>query len=69
MPLLDVVQVAGAKKIFVETVNDHMAMSDRLGDEAKRHERVLENVFDGMKIKKPKGAKTDRKSYTSTQTE
>jgi len=68
LPLLDVVQVAGAKKISVETFNDHMAMFDRLGNWAKRHGRAPENVFDGMKIKKPKGAKTDRKPYTPAQT-
>ena len=30
----------GAKKISVEAFNDHMAMFDRLGNWAKRHERA-----------------------------
>ena len=68
LPLLEVVQVEGAKKISVEVFNDHMAMFDRLGNWAKRHGRAPENVFDEMKIKKPKGAKTDRKDYTPAQT-
>lgn len=68
LPLLEAVQVEGVKKISLETFNSHMAMFDRLGNWAKRHGRASENAFDGMKIKKPKGAKTDRKDYTPEQT-
>jgi len=68
LPLLEAVQVANIKKISLETFNNHMAMFDRLGDWAKRHGRAPENVFDGMKIKKAKGAKTDRKPYSYSQT-
>ncbi|MEO1607567.1 MAG: site-specific integrase [Pseudomonadota bacterium] len=68
LPLLEAVQVASIKKISLETFNNHMAMFDRLGDWAKRHGRAPENVFDGMKIKKAKGAKTDRKPYNYSQT-
>ncbi|HMQ42372.1 MAG TPA: site-specific integrase [Paracoccus sp. (in: a-proteobacteria)] len=68
LPLLEAVEVAGVKKISLEHFNNHMAMFERLGDWAKRHGRASENVFEGMKIKKPKGAKTDRKPYSYAQT-
>ena len=67
LPLSEVVKVPGVAKISVETFNDHMAMFDRFGNWAKRHGHASDNVFDGMKIKKPKGAKTGRKPYTYEQ--
>ncbi|WP_245604574.1 site-specific integrase [Sulfitobacter donghicola] len=68
LPLSEAIKVAGVQKVSVETINNHMAMFQRFGDWAERHGYAPSNVFDRMKVAKPKKSAPGRKDYTHEQT-
>lgn len=68
LSLSEAIKVAGVQKVSVETINNHMAMFQRFGDWAERHGYAPSNVFDRMKVAKPKKPAPGRKDYTHEQT-
>ncbi|OCX66858.1 integrase [Thioclava sp. SK-1] len=68
LPLSEAIKVEGVQKVSVETINNHMAMFQRFGDWAERHGYAPSNVFDRMKVAKPKKPAPGRKDYTYEQT-
>jgi len=68
LPLIEAVKVEGVPKVSLETVNNHIGMFIRFWDWAERHTLTPHKLFVGMKIKRGKQKKSERKAYSKDQT-
>lgn len=67
MPLMDVINEPGHRKIAPKTINSHIQMFKSFFDWAERHGYAPHTLFDGMKVAKAKNSDTERKPFTKEQ--
>ncbi len=68
IPLMQVINEPGHKKIAAKTINSHIQMFKMFFDWAERHGHAPHTLFEGMKVAKEKDAETTVKPYTAEQT-
>ncbi|WP_254447304.1 site-specific integrase [Ruegeria sp. HKCCA5426] len=68
MPLVEVIELPGQKKIAPKTINSHIQMFKAFFDWAERHGYSPHSLFDGMKVAKDKNSKSQRKPFSAEQT-
>ncbi|MGQ3486958.1 tyrosine-type recombinase/integrase [Roseovarius pacificus] len=67
MPLMQVIEEPGHKKIAAKTINSHIQMFKMFFDWAERHGHSPHTLFEGMKVKKDKSSETERKPFSPEQ--
>ena len=67
MPLMQVIEEPGHKKIAAKTINSHIQMFKMFFDWAERHGHSPHTLFEGMKVKKDKASESERKPFTPEQ--
>lgn len=67
MPLMQVINEPGHKKIAAKTINSHIQMFKMFFDWAERHGHSPHTLFEGMKVKKDKVSETERKPFSPEQ--
>ena len=68
MPLMQVINEPGHKKIAAKTINSHIQMFKMFFDWAERHGYAPHTLFEGMKVKKDRASESERKPFTRDQT-
>ena len=68
MPLMQVIKEPGHDKIAAKTINSHIQMFKMFFDWAERHGYSSHTLFKGMKVKKDKDSRSERKPFTLDQT-
>ncbi len=68
MPLMDVINEPGHRKIAPKTINSHIQMFNSFFDWAERHGYAPHTLFDKMKVAKAKNSETERKPFTAEHT-
>lgn len=64
MPLMQVINEPGHKKIAAKTINSHIQMFKMFFDWAERHGHSPHTLFEGMKVRKDKASESERKPFT-----
>lgn len=67
MPLMQVINEPGHKKIAAKTINSHIQMFKMFFDWAERHGYSPHTLFEGMKVKKDTFSESERKPFTPEQ--
>ncbi len=67
MPLMQVINEPGHKKIAAKTINSHIQMFKMFFDWAERHGHAPHTLFEGMKVRKDKASESERKPFTPKQ--
>ncbi len=67
MPLMEVINEPGHRKIAPKTINSHIQMFKSFFDWAERHGYAPHTLFDKVKVAKAKNSDTERKPFTPEQ--
>jgi integrase len=67
MPLMEVINELGHRKIAPKTINSHIQMFKSFFDWAERHGYAPHTLFDKMKVAKAKNSDTERKPFSPEQ--
>jgi hypothetical protein len=67
MPLMEVINEPGHRKIAPKTINSHIQMFKNFFDWAERHGYSPHTLFDKMKVAKARNSDTERKPFTAEQ--
>lgn len=67
MPLMQVINEPGHKKIAAKTINSHLQMFKMFFDWAERHGHAPHTLFEGMKVRKDKASESERRPFTQDQ--